>query len=74
MRVGAAYSFSRKRAAATRSLTSEEKVVREKSPSLSPRPVKSKRSTAMRMLLMARVMFTAALRFLEQVKQWANTA
>ena len=62
------------RAAASRSSTLDVNVVSTKSPALSPKPVKSKRSTAMRCCVSARLMFTAALRSLEQVKQWANSA
>jgi hypothetical protein len=71
---GASYSLSRNSAAATRSATLEEKFVSAKSPSLSPSPVKSKRSTAIRACVRAREMLTTAFRFFEQVKQCANSA
>jgi hypothetical protein len=71
---GGANSRSMYSAAATRSATLDEKLVSAKSPSLSPSPVKSKRSTAIRCCVSARLMLTAAFRSLEQVKQWANSA
>jgi hypothetical protein len=49
-------------------------VVSPNAPSLSPRPVKSKRSVAMPASARARPIATAAARFLPQVKQWANRA
>ena len=73
-RVGGSNSSARKRATATRSETLEVKLVSAKSPSLSPRPVKSKRSTAMRWRFSVRLMCEAALMFLVQVKQWAKMA
>jgi hypothetical protein len=60
------------RAAAIRSRTSLEKPV--SSPSLSPRPVKSKRSVATPNFASARLIRTAALEVLSQVKQWAKSA
>ena len=44
------------------------------SPSLSPRPVKSKRSTPTPRSASARLIRTAAFEVLSQVKQWANSA
>ena len=52
----------------------ELKVVLAKSPSLPPRPVKSKRNTAMPCCARALLMREAATESLEQVKQWANKA
>ena len=71
---GGSYSAARCSAAATRSLTCDEKLVSAKSPSLSPSPVKSKRKTAIPQSASARVMFAAALMFFVQVKQCANSA
>ena len=61
-------------AAATRSATFEEKLVLANSPSLAPRPVKSKRSTAMPRPASASAMREAAKMSFEQVKQCAKTA
>jgi hypothetical protein len=61
-------------AISTRSSTFEEKFVSEKSPSLSPRPVKSNRRTAIPCCVRARLRWPAAFRFLVQVKQWAKSA
>ena len=59
-------------AAAIRSCTSAEKPV--SSPSLSPSPVKSKRSTATPSPASAWLIRTAAFEVLSQVKQWAKSA
>jgi hypothetical protein len=48
--------------------------VSAKSPSLSPRPVKSKRRVAMPAAARQLQMWSVARRFFEQVKQWANRA
>ena len=71
---GASRSRRRKSAAATRSSKLEEKSVPAKSPSLSPVPVKSNRSTAIPRPTKARLIQPAAFRSLEQVKQWAKRA
>ena len=71
---GASISCSRNAAAATRSSTLPPKVLSANSPSLSPSPVKSNRSTAIWRSARARLTCTAAFRSLEQVKQWANSA
>lgn len=71
---GASSSDSIYRAAASRSSTLDEKLESEKSPSLSPRPVKSKRTTAIPSPDNVRVMSTAARMFFEQVKQCAKRA
>jgi hypothetical protein len=61
-------------AAASRSLTFEEKSVAASSPSLWPTPVKSKRSTAIPLLASARLIRVAALLSLPQLKQCAKSA
>ena len=61
-------------AARTRSATFEENVELAKSPSLEPRPVKSKRNTAMPLAASATAMRFAASTSLPQVKQCANSA
>src|SRR5215213_731442 len=61
-------------AAATRSATLEEKLVLANSPWLAPRPVKSKRSTAMPRAVKPSAMRLAARLSLPQVKQCANNA
>ena len=71
---GAARVARRWSAAATRSATFEEKLVLANSPSLAPRPVKSKRSTAMPRPASASAMRAAAKMSFEQVKQCAKTA
>ena len=71
---GASYSASRYLAAATRSSTLDEKPVSEKSPSLSPRPVKSNCSTASPWSDISWLMRRTAFRFRLQVKQWAKRA
>jgi len=58
-------------AISTRSSTFEKKSVSEKSPSLSPRPVKSNPSTAIPCCVRGRLMCPTALRFFVHVKQWA---
>ena len=73
-RRGAARSRRRKSAAATRSSTFEDSPFPASSPSLSPIPVKSKRSTAIPRSTRARLIQPAALRSFEQVKQWAKRA
>ena len=70
--VGASPRASSASAAATRSLTFDEKSVFSKSPSLPPSPVKSKRSTAKPRSDRARAMRVAAWLSLPQVKQWAK--
>src|ERR1700739_1911900 len=57
-----------------RSATFEEKLVLANSPSLAPRPVKSKRSTAMPRAVRPSAMRRAARTSLPQGKQWANSA
>lgn len=71
---GAPSSSAMKRAAATTSSTFEEKLVSAKSPLLSPRPVKSNRTTPRPRAERERVMSTASRMFFEQVKQCANSA
>src|SRR5215831_7516278 len=61
-------------AAATRSAILEENVVLANSPSLEPRPVKSKRSTAMPSAVKPSAIRLAAWMSLPQVKQCANSA
>ena len=73
-RLGAAYCVRRKSAAATRSCTFELKPVLPKSPPDWPRPVKSKRRTAMPWSVSARAVREAARPSLLQVKQWAKIA
>ncbi len=60
--------------AAMMSSTFELKSVLAKSPSLEPRPVKSKRSVAMPRAASPEAMRPAARLSLLQVKQWAKTA
>ncbi len=75
IRIAGAFRVSRRwLAARTRSATFEEKVELAKSPSLEPRPVKSKRSTAMPLAASATAMRLAASTSLPQVKQCANSA
>src|SRR5580692_6302038 len=62
------------RAAKIRSSTLEENPLVANSPSLSPRPVKSKRNTPTPLAAKARLMWTAALAVLSQVKQCARSA
>ncbi len=71
---GAPTSDSMNRAAASRSSMLELKLVSAKSPPLSPSPVKSKEKTAIPSSTRARLIRLTALRSLEQVKQWANSA
>ena len=67
--LGACLASRRKAAAATRSSTFDEKLLFANSPSLLPRPVKSKRSTAMPRSASVRLMRVAANPSLEHVKQ-----
>src|SRR6185312_12784315 len=71
---GACASFLRWFVAATRSATFEEKCVFLNSPSLAPRPVKSKRKTAMPSSVSPSAMRFAACTSFPQVKQCANSA
>ena len=68
---GARAATPRRRA---RSSTFELKLVLENSPSLAPRPVKSKRRTPKPATVSWVAMHVAAWRSLLHVKQWANTA
>ncbi|MCY1303248.1 hypothetical protein D9M70_529440 [compost metagenome] len=52
----------------------EEKLVEANSPSLDPKPVKSKRRTAIPSRASSAAMRRAAARSLEQVKQWTKIA
>src|SRR5690625_7320989 len=67
--VGARCSCSSHCAAATKSSIFDEKSVSSKAPSLSPSPVKSKRSTPKFCAVRLRAMAAAALLFLEQGEQ-----
>ena len=70
---GACRVSRRKSAAFSRSATLEEKLVLANSPSLWPRPVKSKRRTPMPCAARAAAMREAAKMSLVQVKQWAKS-
>src|SRR6478752_2388023 len=71
---GARYAARRCAAAASRSATLEEKLVLANSPSLEPRPVKSKRRQAMPRVASCCAMRVAAKTSLPQVKQCAKSA
>jgi len=74
MSVGALWVCSRYAAALNKSCTLLEKFVSAKSPSLSPKPVKSKRSTPKPSEARALLTLRTALKSLEHVKQWAKIA